>query len=136
MRVALPPVALNVPPHRGTLLEAWGTTPDGQWWALVVWESYVARGLEQPRLVRCSGWASSRAVSPIAGQDYSGAPLVRLDADRHWWPRPVSAEALHFGVLTPDRSLDAPTGMRWCYPRRSRRDRLPRYEQATPRDRH
>lgn len=94
MRVALPPVGLNAPPHRDGHLEAWGTIPDGQCWALVVWERYLARGLEQPRLVRCSGWASSRAVSPVTGQDYSRAPLVHLDADHRWWPRPVSATGL------------------------------------------
>lgn len=116
-----PRVRLSVPPQHGVHLLAWGADPTGQWWALVTWERYIARGFEAPTQIWCSAWTSSAHVDQIDTEDYSRVPRVRLDIDRRWWPLPPAARIGYFRVLDEKTSLDPPDGFRWCNPRYSKR---------------
>jgi len=116
-----PRVRLSVPPQYNVHLLAWGADPAGEWWALVTWERYMARGFESPTRVWCSAWTSRAHVGQVENEDYSRVPRVRLDDDQRWWPTPPGPRAGHYGLLEADTPLDPPTGFRWCNPRFSKR---------------
>jgi hypothetical protein len=114
-------------------LELWGRTPDGQWWALVSWEGWIAHGFERARSVQCAGWAAAEHVMPAPAVNYDRVTRIALDEDPTAWPRPPGG--LYYGVLTAGQKPEPPDGMRWSQPRISTRERNARYEQAPPTDR-
>ena len=104
-----PRVRLSVPPQYGGVhLLAWGADPAGEWWALVAWERYMARGFEAPTHVWCSAWTNRAHVDQVDTEDYSRVPRARLDADRRWWPSPPASRPGYYGVLETDTTLDPP----------------------------
>src|SRR5664279_6148352 len=103
-----PRVRLSVPPQYGVHLLAWGADPAGEWWALVAWERYMARGFEAPTHVWCSAWTNRAHVDQVDAEDYSRVPRVRLDDDRRWWPSPPASRPGYNGVLEADTALDPP----------------------------
>ncbi len=117
-----PRVQLTVPPQYGVHLLAWGITPVGEWWALVTWERYMARGFEAPTQVWCSAWTNHQHIRPVDTEDYTRVPRVLLDRDQRWWPPPPGPPRRgHYGLLAADTDLAAPAGFRWCAPRYSKR---------------
>jgi hypothetical protein len=116
-----PKVRLAVPPQHGAHILAWGLDPAGEWWALVIWEKYMARGWETPTQTWCSGWTSCQHVGRYADEDYAGVPRVHLDDDPRWWPPPPGPRGVHYGVIDASTSLDPPSGYQWRTPRYSKR---------------
>lgn len=120
-RFGPPKVRLHLPPQYGAHLLAWGADPAGAWWALVTWERDMARAFEAPQQMWCSAWAPAAAVERVEDEDYTRVPRLRLDADPRWWPTPPGPKLGHYGVLSPDSTLEPPDGFRWCSPRFSKR---------------
>lgn len=116
-----PRVRLSVPPEHGVHLLAWGIDPAGEWWALVTWERYVARGFEAPMRLWCSAWTRAQHLAQVEHEDYTRLPRLRLDDDQRWWPAPPGPRPGHYGILDATTALEPPDGMRWCTPRYSKR---------------
>jgi hypothetical protein len=121
--------------HGQAHLDLWGRDPDGQWWALLVWEDYASRGLTRPVTVLCSGWLPAADLQPIAGGDYSQVWRARLGPNPLTWPTPSTGSDLHYGAVSRYQRLDPPDGMTWTSTSPRRRSQIPRYEQASPQDR-